>query len=103
MLDEIGLFDESFFLYCEDTDLGLRARWAAWECLYVPEAVVEHCYSHSAGKASALKAFYVERNRLFLAFKNFTPLWLLRMPFYACLRYFWHTVFVAQGAGAAAS
>ena len=29
MLDEIGLFDESFFLYCEDTDLGLRARWAA--------------------------------------------------------------------------
>ena len=38
MLDEIGLFDESFFLYCEDTDLGLRARWAGWECLYVPEA-----------------------------------------------------------------
>ena len=32
MLDEIGLFDESFFLYCEDTDLGLRARWAGWEC-----------------------------------------------------------------------
>ncbi len=70
MLEEIGLFDESFFLYCEDTDLGLRARWAAWECLYVPDAVVEHRYSHSAGKASALKAYYVERNRLFLAVKN---------------------------------
>ena len=37
MLDEIGLFDESFFLYCEDTDLGLRARWKLWECVYVPE------------------------------------------------------------------
>ena len=36
MLDEIGLFDERFFLYCEDTDLGLRARWAGWECAYVP-------------------------------------------------------------------
>src|SRR6202158_4532479 len=76
MLVEIGLFDESFFLYCEDTDLGLRARWAGWECLYVPDAVVEHRYSHSAGKASPLKAYYVERNRLFLLIKNF-PLRLL--------------------------
>ena len=42
MLDEIGLFDERFFLYCEDTDLGLRARWAGWECVYVAGAVVEH-------------------------------------------------------------
>ena len=49
MLDEIGGFDDDFFLYCEDTDLGLRARWAGWKCLYVPEAVVEHHYSHSAG------------------------------------------------------
>ena len=30
MLEELGGFDESFFLYCEDTDLGLRARWAGW-------------------------------------------------------------------------
>ena len=82
MLEEIGLFDESFFLYCEDTDLGLRARWAAWECLYVPDAVVEHRYSHSAGKASALKAYYVERNRLFLAVKNLPWPDLLSAPFY---------------------
>lgn len=102
MLDEIGLFDESFFLYCEDTDLGLRARWAGWECLYVPEAVVDHRYSHSAGKFSALKAYYVERNRLFLTFKNFPTASLLKMPFYACTRYFWHAVLGAQGRGAAA-
>ena len=67
----IGGFDEDFFLYCEDTDLGLRARWAGWKCLYVPEAVVEHHYSHSAGRASPLKAYYVERNRLFVLAKNF--------------------------------
>jgi GT2 family glycosyltransferase len=103
MLDEVGLFDESFFLYCEDTDLGLRARWAGWECLYVPEAVVDHRYSHSAGKSSALKAYYVERNRLFLALKNFPPALLLKMPFYACARYFWHVFFGVQGRGAAAS
>jgi GT2 family glycosyltransferase len=102
MLDEIGLFDESFFLYCEDTDLGLRARWAAWECLYVPDAVVEHRYSHSAGKASGLKAYYVERNRLFLAVKNFPISDLLLSPFYSAIRYFWHFVFAMQGRGKAA-
>ena len=102
MLDEIGLFDETFFLYCEDTDLGLRARWAGWECLYVPDAVVQHRYSHSAGKSSALKAYYVERNRLFLTLKNFPASALLAMPFYACARYFWHAMFAARGHGAAA-
>jgi GT2 family glycosyltransferase len=99
MLEEIGLFDESFFLYCEDTDLGLRARWAAWECLYVPAAVVEHRYSHSAGKASALKAYYVERNRLFVIFKNFPLGDLLLVPFYATARFFWHAVYALQGRG----
>ena len=53
MLEEIGGFDDDFFLYCEDTDLGLRARWAGWKCLYVPQAMVEHHYSHSAGRAIA--------------------------------------------------
>jgi len=71
MLEELGGFDESFFLYCEDTDLGLRARWAGWKCRYVPEAVVEHHYSHTAGRASPLKAYYVERNRLWVLAKNF--------------------------------
>ena len=102
MLEEIGIFDESFFLYCEDTDLGLRARWAAWECLYVPDARVEHRYSHSAGKASALKAYYVERNRLFLAVKNLPFMDLLLAPFYTIARYFWHFVFALQGRGKAA-
>ncbi len=102
MLNEIGLFDESFFLYCEDTDLGLRGRWAGWECMYVPEAVVEHRYSHSAGRASALKAYYVERNRLFLAAKNFPSKALLAVPFQTCARYFWHALLATQGKGIAA-
>lgn len=103
MLDEIGLFDEDFFLYCEDTDLGLRARWAAWECLYVPDAKVDHRYSHSAGKASSLKAYYVERNRLFVAVKNFPLRMLCAAPFYACARYFWHVWYALRGQGASAA
>jgi GT2 family glycosyltransferase len=102
MLEEIGLFDESFFLYCEDTDLGLRARWAGWECAYVPGAVVEHRYSHSAGRASSLKAYYVERNRLFTVTKNFPWPTLLWVRPASLIRYFWHVVFLLQGRGKAA-
>jgi GT2 family glycosyltransferase len=102
MLEAIGGFDERFFLYCEDTDLGLRARWAGWKCLYVPEAVVEHRYSHSAGRASPLKAYYVERNRLFVLAKNFPLRMLAAAPWIAALRYFWHAWHLVRGHGAAA-
>ncbi len=102
MLDEIGLFDESFFLYCEDTDLGLRARWAGWECAYVAGAIVQHRYSHSAGRATPLKAYYVERNRLYTAIKNFPAAMLWKIPFVAIARYFWHLVSMLEGRGKAA-
>ncbi len=102
MLEEIGGFDEDFFLYSEDTDLGLRARWAGWKCLYVPEAVVEHRYSHSAGHASPQKAYYVERNRLFVLIKDFPAGALLRAPFAALARYAWHSAWMLQGRGTAA-
>lgn len=48
-LDEIGLFDEVFFLYFEETDLIRRANLAGWECWYVPEARVVHIGSVSTG------------------------------------------------------
>jgi GT2 family glycosyltransferase len=102
MLEETGLFDEDFFLYCEDTDLGLRARWAGWKCVYVPQAVVEHHYSHTSGRVSALKAYYVERNRLFVIVKNFPAGMLLRAPLLALARYLWHVVSILEGRGSAA-
>jgi len=101
MLESVGLFDEEFFLYCEDTDLGLRARRAGWKCMYVPEAVVEHRYSHSAGRASALKAYYVERNRLFLIVKNFPGRALMLALPAALARYGWHLLSLFQGRGSA--
>ena len=42
MLDEIGGFDEDFFAYGDDAELGLRARIAGWRCWYTPRAVVRH-------------------------------------------------------------
>jgi GT2 family glycosyltransferase len=102
MLEQTGGFDGDFFLYCEDTDLGLRARWAGWKCLYEPAAMVEHHYSHSSGGASPLKAYYVERNRLFVLVKNFPGPMLAAAPFVTLARYFWHAWFLLQGRGSAA-
>ncbi len=102
MLEQIGGFDDDFFLYCEDTDLGLRARWAGWKCLYAPGAVVEHHYSHSAGRASPLKAYYVERNRLFVLAKNFPGRMLAAAPLVSLARYLWHARYLLAGRGSAA-
>jgi len=45
--EDVGLFDEQFFLLSEDTDIGLRALIAGKRCIYVPTAVVRHKLSAS--------------------------------------------------------
>lgn len=102
MLEQIGLFAEDFFLYCEDTDLGLRGRWAGWSCRYVPQARVAHRYSASAGAASALKAWLVERNRLRLVVRTFPAAMIPASFLWAAARYFWHLVDLVCGQGKAA-
>ncbi len=102
MLEQTGGFDEDFFLYCEDTDLGLRAQWAGWTCQYVPGAVVDHRYSQSAGRVSPLKAYHVERNRLRVAIKNFPASMLATAPLHAVNRYGWHLLTLLSGRGPAA-
>jgi len=86
-LKTVGLFDESFFAYCEDTDLGLRLRWAGFKTVVAPEALVTHYYSMTAGKYSLQKVFWVERNHFWLAIKNFPPLLLIFLPFVTFWRY----------------
>ena len=76
MLDEIGLFDEDFFAYADDAELGLRARIAGWRCMYVPGAVVRHHRGSSLGLLSSRRLQLIERNRILLAVKLF-PLSLL--------------------------
>ncbi len=49
LLQEIGLFDETFFLYFEETDLCRRAQLAGWQCWYVLESKVAHIGSVSTG------------------------------------------------------
>ena len=49
-LDEVGLFDEEFFIYSEETDLARRLRNAGWRTQYFPQVTVVHHESQfSAG------------------------------------------------------
>jgi GT2 family glycosyltransferase len=90
MLEEIGLFDEQLFAYGDDADLGLRARWQGWKCVYAPEARVYHRHSSSLGKYSPQKAFFVERNRFWVALKLLPWPLLLASPVLTLWRFAWH-------------
>lgn len=70
MLDEIGFFDEDFFLIHEDTDLNFRAQLAGWKVLYVPAAIAYHKVRSSIGHMSDRAVYYSIRNIELVRFKN---------------------------------
>jgi GT2 family glycosyltransferase len=74
-LHHVGLFDERFFLYYEDTDLSWRGRALGWGYRYVPTSVVRHEHAASSGEGSDLFRYFVERNRLLMLAKD-APKWL---------------------------
>jgi GT2 family glycosyltransferase len=78
MLEQIGGFDEDFFAYADDAELGLRARIAGWRCFYTPAAVVRHHRGATLGLRSLRRVELIERNRILLAAKLFpwSLLWL---------------------------
>jgi hypothetical protein len=86
MLDTIGGFDEDFFAYGDDAELGLRARIAGWKCLYVPDAVVRHHRGSTLGLQSSRRLELIERNRILLAVKLFPASLLWRNWIYYAAR-----------------
>ena len=69
-LRDVGLLDERFFLYYEDTDLSWRGRTRGWRYRYVPDAVVRHVHAASSGEGTPVFQHYVERNRLLMLVKD---------------------------------
>lgn len=96
-----GGFDASFFLYCEDTDLGLRLQRMGYECWVAPRAEVLHHYSLSTGAASPLKAYYVERNRLRMVIKGWPASEWWKIVPATLWRYWLHLGAMAGGRGTA--
>jgi GT2 family glycosyltransferase len=99
MLSEIGLFDESFFAYCEDSDLGLRGVWAGWKAAAAPGAVVFHKYSATTSAYSPFKLFLVERNHYFVVLKNFPLCQLPLIPLWSAWRFLLMACAVLRGKG----
>jgi GT2 family glycosyltransferase len=87
MLEETGFFDDDFFAYAEDSDLGLRGRLAGWEAVAATGAVVYHKYSRTGGILSPFKVYLVERNHYWLVWKNFFFRHHIVLPFYSIWRY----------------
>lgn len=92
LFDRAGLFDESFFAYLEDVDLGMRSAALGCQGVYVPEAEAWHRGSETAGKWSESSVTWITRHQLKLVAKHYSEAMLLRFG--------WH-VFVAQGLWAA--
>jgi len=63
---KIGLLDEPFFLYLEDTDFCLHAAKMNVEVMYNPHLVVYHCNSSATVAGSPLVDYYLTRNRFFI-------------------------------------
>ena len=93
LLEQIGFFDENFFAYLEDVDLGYRANINGYKNVYCPKAMVYHVGSATTGEGmSPLKVYLSARNNIYLIYKNMPIIQLLiNLPFLiigSSLRYY---------------
>lgn len=76
VLDEVGGFDEMYFCYYEDVDLGFRLRLRGHRTWYVHNAVVRHVGSGITGRRSAFVTYHTQRNRIWTYAKDMPTPWV---------------------------
>ena len=67
IIEKIGVLEEDYFLYYEDTDFSLRAQNVGYTCVYVPASKIYHKISRSTKPGSANYIYYHVRNGLVMA------------------------------------
>jgi GT2 family glycosyltransferase len=68
-LEEVGGFDEQFFMYSEELDWCRRARAAGWKIVYLPEAVIVHHEGRSSGQVVAARHIHFYTSKVLYAGK----------------------------------
>lgn len=83
-IKSVGLMDEDYFLYYEDTDYSCKMIRNGYKILYEPKSVIWHKVSTSTGSHSKLSEYYLTRNRLIFIKRNIK----LRYKFFAFLFFY---------------
>ncbi len=88
VFSRIGGFDEDFFAYSEDTDLGLKVRLMGYECALADDAYVYHRGGGGTlGMISPAKAYLVERNRIAILIRYYPARYVMLSPIFTAMRY----------------
>jgi GT2 family glycosyltransferase len=99
--EKVGGFDEDFFCYVEDVDLGFRMRLAGARCLYVPDSIVQHVGSGTTGgQHSDFSVYHGHRNLVWTFVKNMPGIlfWLV-LPLHMALNVLTIVWFTLRGQG----
>ncbi|WP_435624552.1 glycosyltransferase family 2 protein [Flagellimonas sp.] len=84
VVDEVGMMTEIYFLYYEEHDWAEMVKRAGYKIFYQPKSHILHKESVSTGKFSPLKTYYISRNRILFARRNFKPLSLAISLLFQC-------------------
>lgn len=101
VFSEVGGFDEDYFCYVEDVDLGFRLRLAGHRCLYVPTSIALHVGSGtSGGQRSDFAIYYGHRNVVWTYIKNMPGIlfWMF-LPLHLAMNLAVLIIFTVRGHG----
>lgn len=74
-IEQIGLLDEGYYMYCEDVDWCYRARRAGWQVLYAPQAVVTHLHGRSTDMRPFAMSHEFHRSMIRFYRKHYSKHW----------------------------
>jgi GT2 family glycosyltransferase len=102
LFNQLGGFDDVYFMYVEDIDLGFRLQLAGYPCLFVRDAIVHHIGSAVTGEGSDFSVYFGHRNLVYCYFKNMPLLLLLTtLPFHVLANLVTLIVLAVKGRGGA--